>query len=248
MPKWRYAMSMVVLLCSCGSGALTQGAPITAGQDVIPAIAVQTIDLLPGTPFNPGPSVLTVILSAPGSFTLDRAAQVGSTIAVTMPQASFQGVLPPPLPGFSFDLIAGTGGLPLPVGAITNVMQDPLDPGYGAGDPSSFVSGDFSIDAVFALLVPALGATLYSDPAQPATFTAQLGALPAPAGTVFSSPDRVDIYLQLGPGFDTSRDLLVAQSYNRTVTATPEPASVVLGLAGGLALLVRRRVRRVTPA
>lgn len=237
------AWTAVLLGLWSGAGA-AQGAQITAGQDVIPSLAVQTIDLLPGTPFNPTTSVVTITLSAKGSFTLDRAAQSGSTILVTMPQAGFQGTLPAPLPGAAFDLIAGTGGLPLPAGAITNVTQDPLDPGFATGDPSNFVSGDFSIDAVFALLIPAFGATLYSDPSQPATFAAQLNELPAPAGTVFASPDRVDIYLQLGPGFDTSRDLLVAQSYNRTVTALPEPSSILLGIGGGVALLVRRRIRR----
>ena len=243
MSKLRW-MTLFAVLCGLSTGAaVTQGAPITAGQDVIPSIAVQTIDLLPGTPFNPTGQVVTVILSARGAFTLDRAGQVGSSIGVTMPQASFQGILPAPLLGAPFDLIAGTNGLPLPAGSITNVIQDPLDPGFSAGDPSSFVSGDFSIDAAFALLVPALGLTLYSDPAEFATFTATLGALPAAPGTVFASSGRIDIYLQLGAGFDTSRDLLVAQSYDRTVTVVPEPGSIVLGLCGGLAFLVQRRIR-----
>jgi hypothetical protein len=113
------------------SGA--HAAPIVAGTDVLDLFSVQTIDLYPGTPFNPGTTNLTVQVPDTGTFTLARAAQSGTTIPLTIPQALYNGVLPGPLPPLPFQIVAGTPGLKPTAGSITNVVQDPADPGYAAG-------------------------------------------------------------------------------------------------------------------
>jgi hypothetical protein len=231
------AFGLVLAACFPAWAPPVQAAPIVAGQDLIPSLAVQQVDLFPGTPFNPGSSTLTVQLVANGSFLLDRAQQTGSTINFTIPSAVFQGILPGPLPPLSFDLLAGTPDLNPITGAISNVVQNPADPGFATGQPSSFLSGDFAADSYFKLFVPALGATIYSDPNQAAVFTAALQGLPPPAGTVFASPDPIALYLQTGPGFDPSRDPLIGQSYERTVTAAPEPAGLTLAWIGLVSIL-----------
>jgi hypothetical protein len=236
----RYS-AVVVLFSSLLIALPAHAAPIVAGTDLVPSVAVQTIDLLPGTPFNPGTEVLTVILTASGGFTLDRQAQTGTTIDFTIPQAIFSGVLPGPLPPLAFDLVAGVPGLNPTTGQITDVVQNPADPGFPTGNPSSFVSGDFRADTFFALLLP-IG-TLYSDPNQAAVFTGALAGLPLPEGTVLSSPDRLNIYFQMGPGFDPTRDPIVAVSYDRTVSAVPEPSAIVLLLGGAGILVTVRRCR-----
>ena len=128
---------------------------------------------------------------------LDRAAEVGNTISITVPTASFAGTLPPPLPALPFNLLAGTVDLNESSGQITNVVQNMSDPGYNSAHPSSFVSGNFTLSSYFKLVLPG-GTTIYSDPNNAAVFTASLTGLPAPLGTVFSSPDRINLYLELG--------------------------------------------------
>jgi hypothetical protein len=216
-------------------GTVAQAAPIVAGQDLVPSVAVQSVVLFPGTPFNPGPTPLTVELTATGSFVLDRALQSGSTINFTLPVAHFFGTLPGPLPPLTFDLAAGTPGLNASSGAITNVLQNSADPGFATGDPSSFASGDFTANTFFELVL-ANGATIYSDPNSAAVFTAALTALPPSPGTVFASPAPVNLYLQTGPGFDPTRDPVIGQSFDRTVTAVPEPPTLALCLTGAVVL------------
>ena len=51
---------------------------IVAGQDTVPSVAVQSVELFPGTPFNPGSTPLTVQLTGTGSFVLDRGCRAGA--------------------------------------------------------------------------------------------------------------------------------------------------------------------------
>jgi hypothetical protein len=225
--------------------AASHAGPIAAGTDLLPSVAVQTVDLFAGSPFNPGPGMLTVQLTATGSFIMVRAEEANDAIAFTIPTASFLGTLPSPLPGLSFDLLAGTPDLGQTTGQITDVVQNQNDPGFASGAPSSFVSGDFTTSTYFKLVL-GNGATIYTDPNDAAVFTATLTGLPAPAGTVFSGSDRVNLYLQTGPGFDPSRDPIIGQSYDRTVTvaSVPEPSSIVLSLLGSIGMMAILRYRR----
>lgn len=238
---------LVLSVVALWPGTVARAAPIVAGQDLVPSVAIQSIELFPGTPFNPGTAPLTVQLTATGSFVLDRAAQTGSTINFTIPDAQFRGVLPGPLPPLPFDLLAGTPDLHPSTGAITNVVQDPARPGFSTGAPSSFVSGEFTANTYFKLVLPG-GVTIYSDPNQAAVFTAALTALPPPDGTVFANPAPVNLYLQIGPGFDPTRDPVIGQSFDRTVTVIPEPSTAALCLAGAVIMGVGRwRNRRPRP-
>jgi hypothetical protein len=58
-----------------------------------------------------------------------------------VPFVQFSGLFPgvPPIP---FEILAGTPDLPPTTGQFTNIVQDPEDPGFAAGDPSSLVSAD----------------------------------------------------------------------------------------------------------
>src|SRR5271165_3528828 len=57
--------------------------PIVAGSTVLPGIAIQDITLLPGTPFNPGPSpILIKDVTGVGEITINRDTQVGNTIPI----------------------------------------------------------------------------------------------------------------------------------------------------------------------
>jgi hypothetical protein len=195
-------------------------------------VAVQTITLVPGTPFNPTTNPIDFVLSASGFFAVDRATQVGNTIDLTVPSAQFKGTLPSFLGSIPFDLEAGSPGLNPTTGAITNVVQNPNSPGYATGSPSSFVSGDFTVNSYFELVL-ANGVTIVSDPNTAAVFTAHVTGLPFPAGTTFTSPAAVNLFLETPNG-----DLLIGQSSNRFVTVTPEPASTTLLAIGAVGMFL----------
>ena len=96
--------------------------------------------LLPNTPFNPtNDAILIDDLFGDGLLTLNRDGQVGTTIAIPSLSGVYFGSHPL-LGGCVF----GTVGVLTAndfSGTITDVVQNPNDPGYGAGTPSSFVSG-----------------------------------------------------------------------------------------------------------
>ena len=119
--------------------------PIVAGVTNFSIAAIQDVELLPGTPFNPSNSAITITdLTAIGSFSINRAAQVGSTINYSGIDAYFTAASSPIGP---FELGAGpTIGIGGFSGSIANVVQNPLDPGFSTGQPSSFASGDFLAD------------------------------------------------------------------------------------------------------
>src|SRR4051812_24590392 len=145
--------------------------PIVAGTTLLPGTAIQDITLLPNTPFNPtGAPIVINDLFGVGSITIDRGTQVGTTIPIlSLSGGLFYGSDPllgsyvfgnvPPLTGADFS------------GVITNVVQDPTDPGFATGQPSSFQSGDFSFGGAsfgFKFLTgPAAAITLFTVPALP---------------------------------------------------------------------------------
>jgi hypothetical protein len=230
--RWSLAIVSATLLCQHQAMA----EPIVAGVTNFPIAAIQDVELLPGTPFNPtGSSIFITDLTAVGDFTIDRAAQVGSTIDFTSGDAYFVGSNP--LIG-QFELGSGpTIGIGGYLGSITNVVQDPLDPGFPTGQPSSFASGDFSTSVLqFGLRVG--GQLLFTKDA--VTFTGHLDGLPPSYGTTLVSPDSVNVYWT-NPLDGT--DLLVAHSFHRRLTSVPEPSSLTVLSVGlfGLSILKWRR-------
>ena len=207
----------------------------SGGTTYLPGTAIQDITLLPNTPFNPtGSSILFNDLYGVGSITINRDTQVGSTI----PISSLSGGL-----FYGSDSLLGSfvfGNIPPLTGAdfsgvITNVVQNPSDPGFPTGQPSSFQSGDFSFGGAsfgFEFLTgPAAGLKLFTDPAVPFSFSSTFDGLPPSAGTVLNN-SGTDVLNVLFNG------QVVATSSDRRIvlSAVPEPSSLTLcGLAAVVA-------------
>ena len=143
-PRSRIGLAFLLILVAGVSPA--SAASIVAGTTVLPGEAIQDITLLPNTALNPGLTSLPIIIqdvTGFASITIDRDAQVGTTIQIaSLSGGQFHGSNAslgnyvfgniPPLTGADFS------------GAITNVVQNPSDPGFATGQPSSFQSGNFS--------------------------------------------------------------------------------------------------------
>jgi hypothetical protein len=212
-----------------------EAASIVAGTTDLTGTAIMDLTLLPGTPFNPtGAPIFLSGVSGFGTITLNRDAEIGNTIQIpTLAGGLFYGSYAglgsyvfgniPPLTGADFS------------GVITNVVQNPNDPGYATGQPSSFQSGNFSFTGAsfgFEFLSgPAAGVKLFTDPAVPFSFSATFDGLPPSDGTVLvnSGPDALNVLFN---------GQVVAQSSNRVIdlTGVPEPTSVVLLATGGFVL------------
>ena len=214
----------------------SRAADIIAGTTDLPSIAIQDITLLARTPFNPGPTpILISDVSGLGTITLNRDAEVGNTINIpTLAGGMYYGSNPllgsyvfgniPPLTGADFS------------GVITNVVQNPLDPGFATGQPSSFQSGDFSFGGnsfgFMFLTGPAAGLSLYTDPTVPFSFSSTFDGLPPSPGTVLanSGPDFLNVLFN---------GQVVAESSDRRIIilgSVPEPGSIVLLAAGAIGL------------
>lgn len=236
------ALSATVFVSSIG---VSRAEPIVAGPTILPGIAIQDVTLLPNTPFNPTstPIVLDDLFGI-GFITINRGAQVGSTIPIeSLEGGLFHGSHPllgsyvfgnvPPLTGADFS------------GVIENVVQDPSDPGFATGDPSSFLSGEFSFGGAsfgFEILSgPAAGVKLFTDPDVPFRFAATFDGLPPSAGTVLrnSGPDVLNVLFN---------GQVVAQSSDRRIllTAVPEPPAFALFGAGVIGVCVSMRKRKVS--
>jgi hypothetical protein len=222
-----------------------RAALIIAGTTDLPGTAIQDITLLPNTPFNPTSSPILISgVSGVGTITLNRDAEVGTTINIpTLAGGVFFGSNPL-LGSYVFGNIAPLTGADFS-GTITNVVQNPNDPGFATGQPSSFQSGDFSFGGKsfgFEFLTgPAAGITLFTDPTVPFSFSSHFDGLPPSAGTVLqnSGPDVLNVLFNGVP---------VAQSSNRRIvlTAVPEPSSyVLLGLFGAAGIVGQSWRRRV---
>ncbi len=216
-------------------------APIVAGSATQSYINIQQIRLFPNTPFNPGAEAVEFELVARGPLTATWEAQVGSTMQHAVPFVDFEGVFPGGIP---FHILAGTPDLPPTTGQFSNIVQNPADPGFAAGDPSSLVSADYSNTAYFKQVLPD-GTTIYSDQLNPAVFTSTLAGLPYPIGQEFISTGPLDLYLQLGGTIDQTNDLIIGQSLSRAVTVVPEPTAVALLSFGAVCLVAARAWRRL---
>ena len=231
---------LVLFLLAAVAAPPAQAAPIVAGETVLLSKAIQDITLLPGTPFNPTSSPIVIDdLFGIGPLTIFRDAQVGSTITFSMLDGRFFGSHPA-LGSYVFGRVEPLTPATYS-GQIVNVVQDPTDPGFATGQPSSFVSGDITWGGAnfgFEFLTgPAAGIRLYTDPAVPFSFSSTYDGLPPSAGTVNanSGPDVLNVLFN---------GQVVALTSDRRVESIPEPSSIallVMGAVGGLGFCWRRK-------
>jgi hypothetical protein len=248
MMRHGFRIGLPLLLIVAALAPAAEAALIVAGTTVLPGEAIQDITLLPNTVFNPTSSpILFSGVAGFGSITLNRDAEVGTTITIpTLAGGLFYGSHAglgnyvfgniPPLTGADFN------------GVITNVVQNPNDPGFATGQPASFQSGDFSFGGAsfgFQFLNgPTPGPTLFTDPSNPFSFSSTFDGLPPSAGTILmnSGPDVLNVLFN---------GHVVATSSNREIiilSSIPEPSSFLLGGMGAIGVccgyMGRRRNRR----
>lgn len=233
----RLGLPAFLLLATLTSSAVAD--PISPGTTFLYARAIQDITLLKNTVFNASDQDIVIDdLFGDGYLRLNRAGQAGSTIEITSLEGVFSGAHPM-LGSYVFGTVPPLGPDDFS-GTITNVVQDPNDPGFGTGDPSSFVSGDVKLGGASFGFSFVGGPTLFTDPLQGFEFSAAFDGLPPSPGTVLqnSGRDVLDVYFN---------GMLVAQSSDRRIliTSVPEPASLALVGTGALTLLsIARRHRR----
>ena len=216
--------------------------PIGAGVSILTAKATQTITLADGNPFTGVTTVIPIV--GYGEFVLERDAQVGDTIAVPRVSGLFYGG-DPTLGTFVFGSIDPFQPTDFDV-SITDVVQDPADPGFAAGLPSSLASGTLHIGGPsFGLEFtsgPLTGVRVYSDPAVGFGFVATLDGLPPSSGTPLVSVGTDAIPIRFGsltgPIIGTTSDRQI------TFQAIPEPSSLALVGLGAAGLGIGRAAHR----
>ncbi|MDM4018433.1 hypothetical protein [Roseiconus lacunae] len=232
---------LVVLLWVTHSPPPANAELIGAGQISFHATAIQDITLNGGTVINPGAEIVISDVVGTGIAGLNIGDQVGDTIPIIsvfgwefvgtdtsgVVNGDFRFGNIPPFTGADYS------------GQITNVVQDNTDPGFATGDPSSFLSGNYSVSgdsfAFEVLTGESAGLLLTTDPAQGFSFTSTFDGLPPSAGTVITSSGDLDIYFGTElVGFSSNRRIIV--------TAIPEPGGVACLLL--LTALVTGRRRR----
>jgi hypothetical protein len=223
------------------AGQLLQAAPIVAGPTMYPTIAIQDIVLFANTPINPGPELVIPGLSGVDVFGINREQQVGSTIEFnSLIGGRYLGSLPG-IGDYAFGIVGGLTAADYS-GQLINVVQNGADPGFAAGDPSSFVSGDYYVSGDqfgFEFLTgPLTGVILFTDPTQDFSFVSTFDGLPPSPGTtlVNAGDDVLDVLLG---------DVIVGTSSNRRIIVrVPEPATGILLLSTCLVAVGQRSRRR----
>lgn len=212
-----------------------RGALVVSGQTEIIATAIQDITLFANTAVNPGAEFTRNVIGE-GSLILNRDAQIGTTINIPSLTGVFTGS-DAAFGEFRFGTLTAAGEAAFS-GSITNVVQDPNDPGFATGDPSSFLSGDYQVSGdFFEFELLATGAFFTTGAV---TFDSQFDGLPPSAGTIIDGGDApVDILFN---------GVVVGFSSNRRIAAVPEPSSAALLGSVAVSMLVRSRRRRIEKA
>ena len=214
---------------------------IGPGTTSFQARAIQDVTLFANTALNDTDEAIIIDdLFGDGLAGWNREQQSGNSIEISSFFGwAFEGSLPG-LGDYRFGIVGSFTGDQYS-GTISNVVQDPSDPGFSNGDPSSFVSGDLELlgpDGFGFEFTsgPLAGVFLTTDPSQNFSFTGQLDGLPpSPGTTFFNGGEETLNVLFNGVVVGTSSD-------RRIVVSVPEPGSGAILIAiVGLAAIRRRK-------
>ena len=213
--------------------------PIIAGQTSWVVRAIQDVELFANTAVNPTSTPIMVDdLFGVGLAGINRETQVGTSIEIS---SSFGWDIRGSLPGLGSYRFGAVGPIPASdlTGTISNVMQDPSDPGFSSGDPSSFLSGDVELmgeSFAFEFLTgPLAGVVLTTDPNQGFSFSSEFDGLPPSVGTTItnSGDDFLNVLFD-GQVVGTSSD-------RRIVVIVPEPTTGLATIVLGSLVIMKRR-------
>lgn len=243
------ARHLVLVLCTLAACPLAaSAAPVVSGAAKYLVentfTATLLVDLATGQPL---PTPVDLPLTSMGILESSWGDQVGDTIPYehTLFEASGVATLGPGLdvPFVNYAGVDAPLALGSYSGSIVSVVQDPSDPGYASGAPSSLQSGTSVGSGLFGQIFG--GAPLYSD--TPYDFEGQITGLPYPVDTEFinDAVDPIEIRLQTGLTPDANADPVIALAQPggvvRVLAIVPEPASAALLFAAAGAFLLRRR-------
>lgn len=229
-------LSALIVATGLGDSDIAFATSIVDGDDIFPSVGEITITLFDDLGgLQPGfvGFTETIALDSGGTVaTVHRDTQVGDTIDTEIVSLDLFGTSVNVGPTH---IRAGTGnGVAMAsTGQITNVVQNPLDPGFATGNPSSFASGDSFFDVFFEIDVQNFGITLSNQ--NPVTVAANnIGRLP-PIGELYEHTGGGIII-----GFQTND---VGQVEAVIHKPTPEPSTwllFVVGIGGILGLGFKR--------
>lgn len=248
MTRCVFLLAVIISILSTAEVAIP--APIQAGTATYEYTNSFLTRLYPGTPFNPGTEAIDVPVVSTGLFTQVWNQQVGDTISDELTSIRQVGELPgdPPVP---FTILGGTLETPNLgpfAGNISSIIQDPSNPGFDSGAPSSLQSGFRRVGGPFAQILID-GTYLYT--VDDYVFEANVAGLPFPVGTQFVGTDdsNLEVRVRLGDEIDPVNDPVVGLALSGGIVeitrVVPEPTSVLLAIGCvGIACLAKLRQRK----